>query len=400
MLRGVQQIEIRAWRVGPGKAVLLWLGTSIFLSAILLPLMAMDEDIRQFEREEVLVGLGFSLIICLVAVAGVYQALRERAPCSYLRLEPDVVSWQWPPASAVEIRYENLWVAQCEGRGRGERLVLRPRGTGAGIQVRVRDLSEPALVEPILDSILERVRALPEGLVLQEEISKRRALAALTNRRPVATWCMTVVLVLVFFVEVATGALQEPSRLLALGANSAERVADGELFRLATANLLHGSLSHLMMNAAVLLGFGALIEPLVGSARFLTIFLASSLAGAAASALLAQHAISVGASTGISGLLGAYAVILKLRPEQLPIAPAKGDWIRLVAAFALPPLLIPKVDNAGHMGGLAAGLLLMFAALWKSDLVELQRRHRLFSRVAAGVLIVLFLASAAVIFGS
>jgi rhomboid protease GluP len=236
--------------------------------------------------------------------------------------------------------------------------------------------------------------------VLQEEISKRRALAALTNRRPVATWCMTVVLVLVFFVEVATGALQEPSRLLALGANSAERVADGELFRLATANLLHGSLSHLMMNAAVLLGFGALIEPLVGSARFLTIFLASSLAGAAASALLAQHAISVGASTGISGLLGAYAVILKLRPEQLPIAPAKGDWIRLVAAFALPPLLIPKVDNAGHMGGLAAGLLLMFAALWKSDLVELQRRHRLFSRVAAGVLIVLFLASAAVIFGS
>ena len=51
------------------------------------------------------------------------------------------------------------------------------------------------------------------------------------------------------------------------------------------------------------------------------------------------------------------------------------------------------------MGGLAAGLLLMFAALWKSDLVEIQSRHRLLSRVAAGVLIAVFLASAAMVTG-
>lgn len=396
-LRLPQQIEIRTWRVGAGQAVLLWLGTSIFLAAILLPLVAIDEDTHGLRREEALVVLGICFVLCMAAMVGVYQVHRERTPYSYLRLGPDVVSWQWPPGPTIELRYEDLWVAQREGRGRGERLVLRPRGKGAGIDLRVRDFVDPSLAGPVLDTVLERIRELPKGDVLHEEVSQRRTLATLTEKSSLATYLIAVVLVLVFLLERAAGALQEPSRLLALGANSAERVADGELFRLATANLLHVDLHHLALNVVILIVIGAQLEPLVGAGRFLTIFLASALAGAAASALLAQNALSVGASTGTSGLIGAYAVLLKLRPEQLPLPPEKSDWIRLAGSFLLLALPLPNVENDGHIVSLAAGLLLMLASIGNSDLVELQNRHRLFFRISAGLLLAVFLASAAVV---
>ena len=392
-----QQIEIRAWRVGAVQAVLLWLGTSIFLSAILLPAVALDKDTHGFGRDEAVGVLVICFALCMAAMVGVYLVHRERTARSYLRLDPEVVSWQWPPAPPVALRYEDLWVAQREGRGRRERLVLRARGQGAGIDVRVRDFVNPKLVDPVLSTIQERIRSLPNGALLHEEISKRQVLAVIAGKNLVATYMILVVLVLVFLVELATGALQDPSRMLALGANSAERVADGELFRLATANLLHRGMGHLVMNAAILLFMGLMLEPLLGPGRFLTIFLASSLAGTAASALLAQHSTAMGASMGISGLIAAYAVLLKRRPEQLPVAPRKSDWIHLGTLVFLLALPRPEVDNIGHLGGLAAGLLLMLASLGQADLVELRTRHRLAFRLAAGALIAVFLASAAMV---
>lgn len=391
-----QPIEVRPWRLRGGKAVLLWLGCFLFLAAILVPLVASDEDTHYFGWDEALGVLGACFVLSLATVGGAYLTHRERPDTSYLRLEPDAVTWHWPPVPPVGVPYGELWSAQREGRGRNERLILRTRQKGS-IDLRIRDFSDPALVDPLLEDILERVRALPDGPRLYEEISKRRALAALTQR-PILTICIMAVLVLVFLLEVAAGAFEDdPARILALGANSAERVADGELFRLATANLLHGSPGHLLMNIVVLFAMGALLEPLLGRSRFLLIFLGSCLGGAAASALVAQHSLSVGASTGISGVIGAYAVIRKRWPNLLPYPPSRGDWIRLAWAFVFPALVIRNVDNAGHLGGLAAGVLLMLASSWKSDLLELRNRHRLASRVAAGVLLAVFLASSAMV---
>lgn len=381
---------------GPVKTFLTWLGITLVFSAMWFFLFSQES--LSFDDKEAVVWIAvFAVVFGTAVTALMFHFDRSRFAWSYLSLEPHAVRWYWPP-SITELPYDDLWTAHREGRGRGERIVMRGRTTKPVIQLSIQNVWSPASVEPLLASISARVRELPDGARLHEEMAARRVVAALMSRRATATICIAAVLVLVFGVEVAFGVFKDPARLLALGANSAERVADGELFRLATANLLHAGLWHLLANVFVLVSLGAMFEGLLGAGKFLSIFLTAALAGAAASAVIAQHEISVGASTGIAGLLGMYAVILWRLPHQLPMPTSKWDWFNLAYAFIFPALIYHNIDHAGHAGGFVAGVLLMLAFTWKTDLLELHSRHRLLSRLTACLLVAIFLAAATVVF--
>src|SRR5690606_4193606 len=97
--------------------------------------------------------------------------------------------------------------------------------------------------------------------------------------------------------------------LVAFGANAPALVTAGEWYRLLSANFLHVGWLHLYMNGIGLFVLGMLLERLVGPWRFVFVFLTSAAAGAAASLLVSDAALSVGASTAVFGLLGAYALI-------------------------------------------------------------------------------------------
>jgi membrane associated rhomboid family serine protease len=381
---------------GPVRTFLTWLGITLLFSIMWFVLFS-QENLRLDDKEAVVWIAVFAVVCGTIVSYMMFKYDRSRFAWSYLSLEPHAIRWYWPPVM-TELPYGDLWAAHREGRGRSERLVMRGRTGKQVIQLSIRNTWNAASIEPLLASISERVKELPDGARLLDEMAVRRAVAALMSRRATATLCLAAILVLIFGVEVAAGALRDPARILALGANSAERVADGELFRLATANLLHAGLWHLAANVLVLVSLGAMYEPLLGAGKFLSIFLISALAGAAASSMIAQHEIAVGASTGIAGLLGAYAVILWRRPHQLPMPTSKWDWLNLAYAFILPALIYRNIDHAGHLGGFVAGVLLMSAFLWRTDLLELHIRYRLLSRLTAGFLIVLFLTAAAIVF--
>jgi rhomboid protease GluP len=136
----------------------------------------------------------------------------------------------------------------------------------------------------------------------------------------------------------------------------------GQWWRLITAGYLHGGLLHIAMNAWVLFDLGAQVEETYGGARLLVVYTLATVGGFLASAYFIA-AISVGASAGLFGLIGAM-IALGVRHES----PAMGTAIRKLylrwAIYGLAFGFLPglHVDNAAHIGGLAAGFVAAYLA--------------------------------------
>lgn len=288
------------------------------------------------------------------------------------------------------VPFRHLRIAHA-WRHHGEtRLVLGAEG-GPAVGFPGSAFTDPQDAQRIADSVRRRIAALPQGEQQLVAMDRRAAVAERVQTTPIpATWGVAGVLVLIYALQAATGSLLDPLNDLAMGANSAHLVLAGEWQRLITANLLHANLLHLGLNLWGLVLLGRLLEPLLGSWRWLTYFGLTCLAGAAASALITQPWASLGASTGIAGLLGVYTVLIWGRREDFPTAPSKIFWIVLPAAFLIPALFF-NVDHAGHAGGFALGAVLAAAELRGKDLLELRRLRRPAMVLLGAALAVLFL---------
>lgn len=131
-------------------------------------------------------------------------------------------------------------------------------------------------------------------------------------------------------------------------------------YRLVTAGFLHANLLHILMNSWVLFDLGAQVEELYGAARLTTFFIISSAAGFLLSAWWNPQVPSVGASAGLFGLIGAM-IALGVRMRNSMGSAIRGLYIRW-AIYGLLFGLLPGFNNAAHVGGLAAGFVLAYAA--------------------------------------
>jgi rhomboid protease GluP len=190
-------------------------------------------------------------------------------------------------------------------------------------------------------------------------------LAELTPR----TWALYLVVALnvgVWIANVASGVnLFKPSAsdLFAWGANSAWAVTqEHQWWRLLTGTFLHAGLVHLAFNMVGLWDSGRLLNRLQGNGQFLLIYLGSALAGSGLSLhYAAQQSVGVGASGAVFGVLGALLVSVYRHRDQFPgglgrsILTSQGVF----AAYALVQgFARNNVDNAAHIGGLAAGVVI------------------------------------------
>jgi rhomboid protease GluP len=139
-----------------------------------------------------------------------------------------------------------------------------------------------------------------------------------------------------------------------------EYIRAGQLWRLITPVLLHGSILHIGFNMYFLLSIGPGLEERMGHIRFLILYLLGGFAGNVVSFVLTP-AVSVGASTAIFGLLAAEGVFQYQNRELLG---ARGRaQLNNVVGLAVINLIIglsPGIDNWGHIGGLLGGLLFMW----------------------------------------
>jgi membrane associated rhomboid family serine protease len=130
-------------------------------------------------------------------------------------------------------------------------------------------------------------------------------------------------------------------------------VAEGEWYRLITGGFLHLSIFHLAFNMVALFFLGRILEPSIGTVRFLAIYFASLLAGSFGAILLSGSFVNtVGASGAVFGIFGATFLIARGRGLD-HIASQIGLilGINLLLTFT-----ISGISIGGHIGGLVGGL--------------------------------------------
>lgn len=168
-----------------------------------------------------------------------------------------------------------------------------------------------------------------------------------------ATFVLIGLNVVAFLIEIASGGggFTAGGSVVIDFALYGPAVAEGEWYRLVTSGFLHANLIHLGFNMFLLYFLGRLLEPALGTPRFVALYLASLLGGALGALLLDPNALTLGASGAVFGLAGATVVIARGRGMDA-IASQVGLLIvfNLVISFAAP-----RISLGGHLGGLVAG---------------------------------------------
>jgi membrane associated rhomboid family serine protease len=132
----------------------------------------------------------------------------------------------------------------------------------------------------------------------------------------------------------------------------------GQYWRLVTAGFLHGGIVHLLFNMYVLWWLGNLLEPSLGTPRFVALYFASLLAGSFGALLLSPDRPTVGASGAVFGLMAAAFVMQRARGID-PMQSGIGPVILLNLAISFLPGL--NISIGGHLGGLVGGAIAAFA---------------------------------------
>ncbi len=171
------------------------------------------------------------------------------------------------------------------------------------------------------------------------------------------TYTILVTSVLIFIAQAASQTLLGVDLPAALGVKVNEWIVQGQVWRLVTPMFLHGSILHIAFNMYALYNIGPILERHYGHLRFLGLYLLSGFAGNVISFAFTT-APSLGSSTAIFGLLGAEGIFLyHNRGVFGGIAQRALNQIIMVAAVNLFIGMSPNIDNWGHLGGLAGGIL-------------------------------------------
>jgi rhomboid protease GluP len=151
--------------------------------------------------------------------------------------------------------------------------------------------------------------------------------------RPVVTYTILALTIGVFILQLVTDSVLGYDLPLVIGAKHNPSIIQGELWRLFTPMLLHGSLAHIGFNMYALFILGPGLERFYGHLRFLTLYLLAGFAGNVFSFLLTPG-LSVGASTAIFGLVAAQGVFL-FRHRQLFGAGASRGLMNIIFIIAI-----------------------------------------------------------------
>lgn len=218
--------------------------------------------------------------------------------------------------------------------------------------------------------------------------------ASVRNRQPfLVTQVIVGINVLVFIAMVLSGVSpMAPTiqQLVTWGANYAPLSLGSQPWRMLASNYVHIGLIHIFFNMWCLWNLGRLAERVLGRWTYLLAYTASGIGGSLVSLWWHPLGIGAGASGAIFGLAGALIAVLYL--GKLPISKdALKPTLKSLITFAAYNLffgLVPGIDNAAHLGGLATGLGLG-AVLAGSFSEPLESRVRWRNYAAVGTVLLL-----------
>jgi membrane associated rhomboid family serine protease len=176
-----------------------------------------------------------------------------------------------------------------------------------------------------------------------------------------ATYVLIAINVVVYLIEIANGAgglfKEQGSQFIVDFALHGPSVAEGEWYRLITSGFLHANVMHIAFNMLILFFLGRLLEPALGTPRFLALYFASLLAGSLGALLFEPDAFTIGASGAVFGLAAATFVIARGRGMDA-LAGQIGFLVLFNLFFSLAS---ERISLGAHLGGLIGGAICALA---------------------------------------
>lgn len=235
----------------------------------------------------------------------------------------------------------------------------------------------------------------PQGSENPVSATPVRVKLNLPAKKPIITFAILGVTIAVYLLQMATQYFLGTDLATAYLAKVNSLIIQGQVWRLITPVLVHGSITHIAFNMYALYIFGQNLEYQYGHGRFLLLYLLSGFAGNVVSFVMSTTP-SIGASTAIFGMVAAQGVFI-YRNRKFFGDRARGILLNVIFILGINLVLglSPMIDNWGHLGGLIGGLVFAWTAgpLWKMDLdvqgyhlIDQQETHN----IILGSLIVFF----------
>lgn len=143
-------------------------------------------------------------------------------------------------------------------------------------------------------------------------------------------------------------------------------VREGRWLQMFTSGFLHVDLGHLFMNMFTLFFFGGALEGVLGSARFLVLYLGSLFFGSLGTLVFHRHDPkyrAIGASGAVSGVVFGYImfspfsrIYLFLLPIGIPAILFGIGYLGLSIYGARAGM--GRIGHAAHLGGAVGGVIL------------------------------------------
>jgi membrane associated rhomboid family serine protease len=178
-----------------------------------------------------------------------------------------------------------------------------------------------------------------------------------TDGRPLATMTIIGICVAVFVLQLTVPGLDDRISFV-------PALAQSEPWRFLTSAFAHGGLTHIAFNMYALWVMGSYLEPMLGRARFVAIYLLSALGGSVMYLLLSTPPTpadiatgdygmwwtgAVGASGAVFGLFGAFLVL------QRRLGRSSAGMYVIIGINAVIGFVIPGIAWQAHLGGLLTG---------------------------------------------
>lgn len=266
-----------------------------------------------------------------------------------------------------------------------------------------RDFVQPQAWRILWARLMRGIRQLPDG---QRQIARMRQLADLSQQASSVNARFTKRLFWVIAVIFGAQLLLSPGidvlEFLYFGANSRVMVLqEGQLWRVVTANLLHGGGVHFAVNAFALYFLGTYCERLFGEGRTVVLTLGTALMGATASLMGTAAMFSVGISTALFGLLGAYFALHLRFGRQLPppYRQSRLWWGVILGLNVVLSVAVPIIDAWGHFGGFAGGVVLGWLMMTGQKQFDPRRPSGPWTNLAAAGLVAIFAACSVIAIG-
>lgn len=172
-----------------------------------------------------------------------------------------------------------------------------------------------------------------------------------------ATVILIAINIAAFLAEIATGSggiSSASSPLIRDYGLLGAAVADDQWYRLVTAGFLHAGLMHVAFNMIALWFLGEVLEPSIGTVRFVLIYFASLLAGSFGALVVSGDlTLTIGASGAVFGIFGATFVIAQGRG----LSNVAGQIGIILGINLLLTFTISGISIGGHIGGLIGGAI-------------------------------------------